>query len=567
MDQIVADCSPDMTVSAAEQHYQAGLAAYRAGRFNAALDHFSAVIAILPGFYGALVNRALTYWSLGALHDAELDAAAACEAKVESAEVWMIAGALKLERGDGTAAVDAYHCAATLRPDLAGAQAGLAAAYLALGQYHDAQDAAVLALAMNPTLNHAKFTLGSVRSALGDLPGAIALFDQILAAEPDHAGALLNRGNARINLDQIEAGERDLRAAVACDPALKEAWTSLAVTRTICGDLATAIEAADRAIELDPDYAVAHWNRGVSALLGGDFTAGFAAYEWRKRHPIYGRQFDRLPAPSWTGEDLAGKHLLVRAEQGLGDTIMFARFLPMLAQQAARLTLACHPTLFPLFTDMGIGLCGLDDAAPAHVDLAIDQMSLPHVLGLTAETIPGAGGYLMPPRRVPRPAVPRKPGQRLIGLTWAGNPGHNNDRRRSLPPCILAPILALPDTGFVALQLGARRDEYDIPSLAPIIGDFGTSADCLAELDALVTVDTSIAHLAGAMGVECHILLSASCDWRWLLGRTTTPWYNSVTLHRQSRLGDWSAPIASVIAALQGAALPSPRSAVVMPPV
>ncbi len=562
-----------------EQIFQDGLRAYHAGELTYAVQAFSEVLVQLPGFPPALTNRALAAWSLGNLDHAAADAQAACRATPDLAEAWLVAGAILIDRGDQPGAIAHYQRAVALRPELAAARAGLAAACLAAGQHASAEQAAALALSLDPNCIHARFTLGSARSAQGDPLGAIHQFNQVLAADTAHAGAYLNRGNARINCNDIAGGVADLRAALAINPGLKEAWASLGVALTIQADTAAAITACDHAIALDPDFAVAHWNRGVAALLGGDFAAGFAAYEWRKRHPVYGRHFDRLPAPTWQGEPLAGRHLLVRAEQGLGDTIMFARFLPALASQARHLTLACHKTLHTLFAGMGIGLCTLEDPAPPDVDCAIDQMSLPHVLALTPTTIPAAQGYLAPTTanadhwniehwrailtRQPEQRQPgqRLIGQRLIGLVWAGNPGHNNDQRRSLPQGALTPLLALPNTRFIALQLGARHAEYDIPSLAPQITDFASTAGILANLDAVVTVDTSIAHLAGAMGKPCHVLLSASCDWRWLLGRTTTPWYDHLHLHRQTRLGDWSDPIQSVLATLQ-----SVRSCSAMPP-
>lgn len=547
-------------IASPETLFAHGMAAYGRGDNAEAAACFTAVLAALPGFAAALVNRALALWSLGALDAAERDADAACAAEGARAEAWMVAGAIRIDRGDAAGAMASYRRAVALRPDFPPARAGLAASFLAAGRHAEAVAEAEAALALDPACTHARFTHGSALSALGQIEPAIAAFDRVLAAEPGHAGAHLNRGNALINLDGIEAGTAELRAAVTLNPRLKEAWASLGVALTIAGDTTGAIAACDRAIMLDADFAVAHWNRGVAALLAGDFATGFAEYEWRKRHPLYGPHFDRLPAPAWDGSSLEGRHLLVRAEQGLGDTIMFARFLPRLAARARRVTLACERLLFPLFAGLGIGLCRLDEPGHPDADVAIDQMSLPHVLGLMAETIPNADGYLSVPEARGRrwqAAMPKAPDRRLFGLVWAGNPGHSNDTRRSLPPGILASLLGCPGIDFVALQLGARRDEYGahgVPSFAPMIADFGTTAEILGHLDGIVCVDTSIAHLAGAMGKECHVLLSAACDWRWLHGRDTTPWYDSICLHRQRRLGDWSGPLDSVMAALEAGA-------------
>lgn len=532
---------------------QSGIAAYRRGDFSTAAWDFSRILEAMPEHHGARVNLANALWSLGKLDAAEREAERARTDRPDSAEAWMVTGAIRLDRGDAKGAIAAYGQAVALRPGLASAHAGLGAAFLAIAEYAKAEASARDALALDPASTHARFTLGSARAEQGDPAAAVAAFDIVLAAEPGHARARLNRGNALVDLDRIAAAEADLRAAASLDPALKEAWASLGFVLTIQASLPAAIASCDRAIALDADFALAHWNRGVAMLLGGDFTAGFAAYEWRKRHPLYRHHFTPLSAPDWEGEPLDGKRLLVRAEQGFGDTIMLARFLPDLAARAARVTLACPPTLFPLFAGLGVGLHPLDQPPP-EADCAIDQMSLPHRLGLTAPIIPRSKGYLAadPSRAVRwRAVLPAMPGRRKIGLVWAGNPGHGNDRRRSLPPHALAPLLERPGIDFVALQLGARHDEYPIPSLAPLIGDYGDTAAILAQLDAVVTVDTSIAHLAGAMGIPCHVLLSAACDWRWRLGYDTTPWYDSMVLHRQRRLGDWPGPIGSVIQALR----------------
>lgn len=512
------------------------------------------ILDSMPEHHGARVNFANALWSLGKLDAAEREADRARTDRLDSAEAWMVTGAIRLDRGDAEGAIAVYGHVVALRPDLASAHAGLGAAFLSITDYAKAERSARDALALDPASTHARFTLGSARAEQGDPAGAVAAFDIVLAAEPGHARARLNRGNALVDLDRIDQAEADLRTATSLDPTLKEAWASLGFVLTIQGELPAAIASCDRAIALDADFALAHWNRGVAMLLGGDFTAGFAAYEWRKRHSVYRHHFTQLPAPDWRGQPLDGKHLLVRAEQGFGDTIMLARFLPDLAVRAARVTLACPPTLFPLFAGMGIGLHPLDATPDAECDLAIDQMSLPHVLDLTEVTIPRATGYLTAdPVRAARwrAALPATPGRRRIGLVWAGNPAHGNDHRRSLPPRALAPLIEIPGLDFVGLQFGTRQGEYPIPNLSASIGDYGDTAAILAHLDAVVTVDTSVAHLAGAMGVPCHILLSAACDWRWRLGRDTTAWYDSIVLHRQRHLGDWAGPIASVIEALR----------------
>ena len=540
---------------------RAGIAAYRAGDYARAAAYFQAVLADDPAHRAARVNLANALWSLGRYAAAGREADAARAADPASAEAWIITAAIRLDSGDASGAVAGYARALHLRPRHPGAQAGLAAALLAEDRAEAAAEAAASALRLSPGDPHALFTLASAKLRQRRPQEALALFDQLVTADPDHARARHNRAHALIDLGRLDEARAELHASLERDPALKQAWATLGYLLTIEAELPAALAACERAIALDPDFAVAQWNRGVALLLGGDFTGGFAAYEWRKRHTVFRHHFTAMPGVPWQGQPLAGKHLLVRAEQGFGDTIMLARFLPGLAAASAGLTLCCPPPLFPLFRETGGAFAGMAllplDAPPGLPDYSVDQMSLPHILAAAEETIPLASGYLRPGHaRQQAIAATLPPGPR-IGVVWAGNPGHDNDHHRSLPPGALAPLLAIPGLAFISLQIGPRAGEYGIFDAAPLIRDYADTAALIASLGAVITVDTSVAHLAGALGVPCHVLLSKACDWRWRLGRSGTPWYDSLTLHRQERLDDWSVPLASAIAWLRHAALPS----------
>jgi tetratricopeptide (TPR) repeat protein len=487
---------------------RAGISAYVQGDYAEAARCFAEMLAAMPGHPAARINLANAYWALKDYPAAALHAEIALGNDPGSVEAWMITGAVRLDRGEA-GAVEAY------------------------------------AAAVAPGDAHARFTLGCAKLQQRRAAAALVIFDALIAAEPGHARARHNRANALIDLNRLAEAGTELHACLGVDPGLKEAWATLGYLLTIEGALPAAIAACDRAIALDADFAVGQWNRGVALLLNGDFAAGFAAYEWRKRHPVLRHCFTPLPAPPWQGEALLGRHLLVRAEQGFGDTIMLARFLPKLTA-AARVTLCCPERLFPLFQHMDVTLLALDAPMPA-ADYAVDQMSLPHVLRLTEASIPDAAGYLRADaaRRIRLPEGP------CVGLVWAGNAAHDNDARRSLPVGALAPLITLGGLNFVGLQIGARQGEYPIYDAAGGIRDYGDTAAVISQLNAVVTVDTSVAHLAGALGVACHVLLSAACDWRWRLGREDTAWYKSLKLHRQQRLDDWSGPIAGVVAALR----------------
>ena len=529
--------------------FRAGICAYRRGAYAEAAEFFTATLTTNPEHRGARINLANALWSQkdypSAAHQAEL----ARQADPASVEAWIITGAIRLDSGDAAGAAVAYAEATRLNPQHASAQAGLAAALLAEGNNAAAETAATTALELAPT-THALFTLAAAKLAQRQPAAALELLDTLVAAEPSHARARHNRANALIDVGRLDAAKTELEASLALDPGLKEAWATLGYVLTIQASLPAAIAACERAVTLDADFPAGQWNRGVALLLSGDLPGGFAAYEWRKRHPIFRHHFTPIPGTPWQGENLTAKHLLVRAEQGFGDTIMLARFLPQLAAQAAKLTFCCPPTLFPLFRHLRIELRELNNPPP-DPDFFVDQMSLPHILEITEASIPASAGYLRaePGRRqalsltLPRTTL-------RIGLAWAGNPGHNNDHHRSIPIGGFAPLLELSHLTFISLQVGARMHEYPIHDATPPIHDYGDTAAILAELDALVTVDSSVAHLAGAMAVPCHVLLSQACDWRWRLGSNNTAWYDSLTLHRQQRLDNWSHPIESVKKAL-----------------
>ncbi len=562
-----------------EARLRSGLEAYRCANFAAAAHYFTEALRLNPADQAARINLANALWASGALDEAasvaqtaldQLIGAPAWGAASPLFEAWMINGAIRLARGDTTGAIAAYRAAVTGRPAAASGHAGLAAGLLAQGDAAGAEAEADAALALDPGCWHAWGTKAASLAARADFTGAIAAYDVALAAQPGNAGFWLNRGAAKLDLDALEAAAQDLAMATRLDPTMVPAWVTLGYEACLAGRLDEAIACADRAISLDPEHPQPHWNRGIALLLKGDYPAGFAAYEWRKRHPLHGRAFTRLPAPIWQGAAVAGRRLLIRAEQGMGDTIMLARFIPDLAARGLRITLACAPVLHRLLQDVPARLIDLTAANEAGgFDAAIDQMSLPLALGLTRSSIPRADGYLSADPGLiagarawlaqhTAPARPR------IGLVWAGNPGHDNDRRRSLPPGAFAPLLAAPGLSApglsaVALQFGAQRGAYPIPDAMTMVRDYADTAAIIASLDAVVTVDTSVAHLAGALGVPCHIMLSSACDWRWGQTGADSPWYRSVRLHRQERLGDWSKPIESVMAALGcgGAASPS----------
>jgi tetratricopeptide (TPR) repeat protein len=463
--------------------------------------------------------------------------------------------------GDRASALAACREAVAAVPGDARVHAALAVALAEAGDHAAALVAADAALALDRRPVEAWLARGAALRALGRPVEAVAALEHAIALAPGHAQVLLALGNARADCGATDRAAELMRAAAERAPELAPTHASLAALLTEEGQLPEAIAAADAAIAADRGYAPGWWNRGVARLLAGDLAGGFADAEWRKQHPHFAADFAGLAGPEWRGGPLDGCHLLVHAGQGMGDTIMFARCLPALVARGARVTVACARAVVPLLAGIdGVHAVARADGLPPY-ESWVDQMSLPHLLGV--DPIPGAGGYLAAdPARVAAWRARLGAGAR-IGLVWAGNPAHRRDRHRSIPEGETARLLrplqrlagAVPRMRLVALQVGPRHGElaeaWGLEDVAAGLGDFAQTAALVAALDLVVTVDTAVAHLAGALGVPCWVMLPRAPDWRWQLGRPDSPWYSSVRLFRQPVAGDWNAVARAVAAALR----------------
>ena len=479
----------------------------------------------------------------------------------DCAPALFLLGLLTLSTNRGAEAVSLLACAGALRPGHPGQTLALCRALLAERRPGEvpAALAPLLSEAALPASVRAEahFLHGSALNALARFEAAARALSLCVAADPSHAPAYANLGNALADLDRPDEAEAALREAVRLDPGLAEAHVSLGHVLGERGATAEAILACQRAIDLRPDLAAAHWNQGVACLLAGRFEEGWARYEWRKRR--FPHAFAALSGPHWRGEPLDGRHILVLAEQGFGDAIMLARYLPMLAARGARVSLRCAAPLRPLLRQLdGVSVLG-DGLLPAY-DVWADQMSLPGLFATRLDTIPGPSPTLRAPPALAASWRRRLPPGRGVGLVWAGNPAHSNDRRRSLPPGALAALAGTCAARLIGLQVGPRAGELaalGVPEVGGALASYADTAAVLASLDLLVTVDTSVAHLAGALGVPCWVMLPAAPDWRWMRERPDSPWYPSVRLFRQERAGDWTGVLREVGACLAAERVPA----------
>jgi TPR repeat len=381
----------------------------------------------------------------------------------------------------------------------------------------------------------------------GELEAARGHFEHALMLAPASVQARYNLGVVYRDLELSESAWVEFIEVIARDGRMAGAYNNLAILEERL-ELRGAAEAHYRkAIALKEQFPDAHFNLGMLLLRLGRFPEGFAECEWRWQTSRF-TPF-RVPHPLWDGGRLRGT-LLVHSEQGAGDAMQFVRYLPMAAERCDRLMFFCPESLFPLFRSIP-GLAELRGPGTVQVSefhAYIPLMSLPHVLGTTSETVPSRVPYLQPERRSLDLGPPPIPNPRLkVGLAWAGSPTHLNDRHRSCTLCDLGPLFDLSDVAYYSLQVGPRAGELRDPASRPVIvtdlsdrlRDFTDTAAAIEQFDLTISVDTSVLHLAGALGRPVWGMISARSDWRWMIDRDDSPWYPTLRLFRQARLDDW----------------------------
>ncbi len=419
------------------------------------------------------------------------------------------------------------------------------------------------ALAIDPELIAAHESLGEVLREQQRLPESEASFRRILELDANHLGAfgqLASVLKAQMRYDEAMAviGE-----ALEKKPDFTDALLLLGTLYYEKGDIETAVTLFRRSVALEPQWPQAHFNLSQCLLLQGIFPEGWREYEWRDRTSALMAQVRDFAAPRWSGEPLCGKTLLLFSEQGLGDTLQYARYIPLLMSAGATVILECQPQLVRLMAHMTKAdrVIVRGETLPP-CDFQTSLMRLPHVMGTNLATIPPSPGFhstgdAWGPTLSARGLAPQLP---RIGVCWAGNPEHSNDTNRSLSLGLLEPVLqrCMNRVTLVSLQCGPRAMErYSYRwadgffDAAVVIEDFADTAEIIDQLDLVISVDTAVLHLAGVMGGPVWGLLPFVPDSRWLMGRTDSPWYPSMRLFRQSEQGDWGAVLIKMEEQLQ----------------
>src|SRR5215471_2930821 len=449
-----------------------------------------------------------------------------------------------------------YHeCESALRRALAidGSNASawhvLAVTRHRLGSDTEAIELMRRAVALEPSSARFQKDLAILLRSVGCYDEALEAIRGSQAQIPDDAVALNIEGYCLSELGRPAEAIRAYHRALALDPKYVECWTNLAYAWQQTLQLDRAEESFQRALAINADYAPAQCGAAMLALLRGEYTTGFAQLEWRWRlETMKPRNFKQ---PAWQGERLDGKTVLLHAEQGLGDTIQLLRFVPDAIRRGARVVIDVPEVLQRLAATLD---CDCDVVARGQplpfFDVHCPLMSLPRLLGVTLADLPGQSPYL----RADPPAISRwsrrlcaAGGPLKIGIVWGGNPKHPQDRYRSIEPGRLGSLLEQPGIRFYSLQKTERESlreaEGKFIDIAPELPDFAETAAALFNLDLIITVDTATAHLAGALGRPCWVLVPFMPDWRWLLERADSPRYPTLRLFRQSASGDWDSAI------------------------
>lgn len=422
-------------------------------------------------------------------------------------------------------------------------------------------------LRLEPENPFALHYLGVIRMQQGELDQAEQLIRRSVASAPRIPDFHSNLGLCLRAEQRLEEAVAAYRRALDLNPSYAPAWSNLGLDLHKLGHLDEALRAFDRALALEPNLPQTRFSRSLVLLAQGDYAQGWKEYEWRAKCPEHAGAY-RLPpmvgSPlPWQGESLAGRSLLLIAEQGIGDTLQFIRYTRQLADRGAKASLYVRK---PHLVDLVRSAPGLSDVyttdgtepIPAH-DYTCPLLSLPRLCGTRSlGDVPATVPYLFVPaarRDFWRRRLQAFPGKLKIGLSWAGSPGNPDDRNRSCPLSALTPLLELPDIAWINLQLGPGREQLQV-SQAPVHdwGDeqttYAETAALMTELDLIITVDTSIAHAAGALGIPVWIMLTLIPDFRWLLKRDDSPWYPTARLFRQTASGDWLGVVDAMRSAL-----------------
>ena len=575
-------------------HCNLGLSLAATGQLDAAVECYRHALGLGSGQIDVYNNLGIALRAQGKFDEAIGAYRQALGIRADSPEVWNNLGNAQGAQGDWKSAAESFARALALRSDYFEAHNNLGFALQAQGHFDEAlvsfrraltlradspitlcnlgnallaksqteEGIAAYRKAINarPDMPEPYASLARALLAKDDLEGAMAVCRQALALRPEFAEAFNLLGMALLARQEYDEAEGAFRRALAQHPGFVEAQNNLGNVLHMRGDLNGALAAHRRALEMKPDLAVGHWSIALILLLQGDFQNGWVEFEWRKRVADFRPAISRFARPTWDGSEIAGRRILLHCEQAFGDSIHFARYIPLVARRAGKTVVYCPAVLRRLFLSLEprVELIGPEDALP-EFDVHCPLPSLPMAMRLVRpEDVPWNGSYLKSDPEIRgkfADLIERGRGKLKVGLIWAGRA---KPVGRSVPLGMLG-ALANPGVQFYSLQVGEGAEEAKRPPEgmelidAPgRIADFADSAALMDQMDLIISIDTAGAQLAGALGKPVWTLLKRVPDWRWLLEREDSPWYPTMRLFRQETIGQWREPIERMALALKG---------------
>jgi tetratricopeptide (TPR) repeat protein len=465
-------------------------------------------------------------------------------------------------------ALMAYRHLLLLHPDAMDGWAGYAALLLAMNQSEDARKACNKCLDVNANHMSALVTLGKLSLREGQLQEAEALFNRALSLDSRRIDSRLDLARSQSKQGRLEEAMANLALAAELDPA------NTVITNLLIDVLIRLRKWSELHVEMlrrvNADFAgpFGMWERSCVNLLFGDMAVGWEEHESRWDHPNVTTLRRKFRQPLWNGEALEEQTILLHWEQGIGDTLMFVRYARMVKRLGGRVILLVQPELADLMaTCPGLDEIVVEGDTLPRFDFHLPLLSLPRVFHTNLDSIPAEIPYLSVPgsatnREGLAALLARAKGRIRIGISWAGSPTYARDTQRSIPPEAFLPLGALPDVAWYSFQFKAEASPQ-LPGLVTMdsmLKGFANTASALAEMDLVITVDTALAHLAGAMGIPTLLLVSYLPDWRWLMGRDDSPWYPTLRIYRQSEAGEWDPVIRHILTDLSGVTLdPQPE--------
>jgi Tfp pilus assembly protein PilF len=556
----------------AEMYNDLGVAFAQQGKAEEAVTSFLQVLQLKPDYAEAHNNLGIVLAQQGKLDEAISHYSQALRLRPDYAEAHNNLGIVFARQGELGQAVASYTQAVRLRPDYAEAHNNLGLALSEQGHWDAAVASHQQALRVWPDYADAHYNLGLVLAKMNQLDEASACYRQALRLKPTYAEAHNNLGVALGNQGRLEESVASFRQALQFKPDYAEAYYNLGLVLVKAGELDEAIACYHEALRLKPDYAEAHKDLALAWLVLGNFEQGWPEYEWRWECPDVDPR--PLPQPPWDGAPLAGHRILLHAEQGLGDTLQFIRYAPLVQQRGGKVVVRCQRRLLPLLASCpGIDrLVAWEEAVP-DFDVYAPLLGLPGIFGTTLATIPARVPYLAADAQLVEhwrreldlcsTPSPSGEGSRIreafkIGIAWQGNPKHKQDRQRSVSLARFEILARLPGVQLFSLQVGPgveqlRDQAFPVTDLGSRFdsASFQDVAAVMTILDLVICVDSALAHLAGALGVPVWVLLPYIPDWRWLLRREDCPWYPSMRLFRQKQTDDWDGVFERVVGTLK----------------